>query len=381
MNITQTDGSLWQRRIFVITALFLVCGVLPFVGGLAVGNFFPDWQWNHVAFHSFVESFGSLMAIAIAVFILARTDVKSRNYMLPLACSMLTMGILNGFHACVNPGVEFVWLHSTAQFAGGLFIAMVWLPKHFIRKLSVKWLPRLLAIVSVLIGVISISYPEMLPAMLVGGKFTLAAKMLNIIGGAAFLSGGIYFALRFYRNGDVTSLLFSSLCLLFGVAGITFESSVLWDTGWWMWHLMQLAAYIVALGYIAAGSVSEYRRTIQAEAILQAKCQQLSAANQQLQAHEQHLRAANQQLDTSNQQLRDSIEEIEQAKTEVDESRQHAEQALAETERMNKLMMGREKRVIEMKREVNALLGELGREPQYQSVLKDETLVLSAKAE
>jgi len=54
---------------------------------------------------------------------------------------------------------------------------------------------------------------------------------------------------------------------------------------------------------------------------------------------------------------------------------------MAEMERMNKLMSGREKRVIEMKREVNALLAELGRQPQYQSVLKDETVVLSDKAE
>jgi len=54
---------------------------------------------------------------------------------------------------------------------------------------------------------------------------------------------------------------------------------------------------------------------------------------------------------------------------------------MAETERMNKLMGGREKRVIEMKREVNALLAELGRQPQYKSVLKDETVVSPDKAE
>ena len=54
--------------------------------------------------------------------------------------------------------------------------------------------------------------------------------------------------------------------------------------------------------------------------------------------------------------------------------------AMAETERMNKLMGGREKRVIEMKREVNALLAELGRQPQYKSVLKDENVVSSDKA-
>jgi len=35
-------------------------------------------------------------------------------------------------------------------------------------------------------------------------------------------------------------------------------------------------------------------------------------------------------------------------------------------------MIGREGRVIEIKKEVNALLAELGREPQYKSGLEDE---------
>ena len=222
MDITETEVFLWQRRVFLTTAVFLIGGVLIFVGGLAVGNFFPNWQLVNVAFHSFLESFGSLMAIAIAVFVLIRIDKKSRNYMLPLACSMLAMGILDGFHACVNPGTEFVWLHSTAQFAGGLFIAIIWLPKHLFRKHTVRWLPILLVIVCMLIGVISISYPEVLPSMLVSGKFTLDAKILNIIGGVLFLSGGIYFTQQFYRNGDVTSLLFSSLFLFFRCSGNNF---------------------------------------------------------------------------------------------------------------------------------------------------------------
>jgi len=43
----------------------------------------------------------------------------------------------------------------------------------------------------------------------------------------------------------------------------------------------------------------------------------------------------------------------------------------AEMERMNRLMTGREMRVIEMKKEVNALLAELGKEPEYKSVLEE----------
>ncbi len=48
------------------------------------------------------------------------------------------------------------------------------------------------------------------------------------------------------------------------------------------------------------------------------------------------------------------------------------QETLAEIARFNRLMTSREERVIEMKKEVNALLAELGRELQYKSVLKDE---------
>ena len=51
---------------------------------------------------------------------------------------------------------------------------------------------------------------------------------------------------------------------------------------------------------------------------------------------------------------------------------------LTEIERFNKLMIGREGRVIEMKKEVNVLLAELDREPQYKSVLEDAKAVISS---
>jgi len=54
------------------------------------------------------------------------------------------------------------------------------------------------------------------------------------------------------------------------------------------------------------------------------------------------------------------------------------EKTLAEMERMNRLMTGREMRVIEMKKEVNALLGELGKEPEYKSVLEETEAVVSS---
>jgi len=64
--------------------------------------------------------------------------------------------------------------------------------------------------------------------------------------------------------------------------------------------------------------------------------------------------------------------------TEQKQAHEKYEENIAETERMNRLMVGREKRVIEMKREVNSLLDELGRDPQYQSVLEEAETVISS---
>ncbi len=52
----------------------------------------------------------------------------------------------------------------------------------------------------------------------------------------------------------------------------------------------------------------------------------------------------------------------------ADSSARRAQQALADMERMNAVMMGREQRVLEMKQEVNDLLDQLGQARRYEHV-------------
>ena len=71
---------------------------------------------------------------------------------------------------------------------------------------------------------------------------------------------------------------------------------------------------------------------------------------------------------------RDLINALAERLSRVIERKQAEEEKreiIAEMERMNRLMTGREMRVIEMKKEVNALLAELGKEPEYKSVLEE----------
>jgi len=73
----------------------------------------------------------------------------------------------------------------------------------------------------------------------------------------------------------------------------------------------------------------------------------LNAANQQLQASQQ-------QLEAMNGQLQDEITERKQATEEM--------------ERFNRLAVGRELRMVELKKQVNALLCELDREEEYRNL-------------
>ena len=80
---------------------------------------------------------------------------------------------------------------------------------------------------------------------------------------------------------------------------------------------------------------------------LRASEQQLSAANDVLQAQEQQLKAGNLQLQTNEEQLQEKMKDLE---------------------RFNRLAVGREHRMVELKREINELLRELGREEEYKTV-------------
>ncbi|MCI5168166.1 MAG: PAS domain S-box protein [Candidatus Electrothrix sp. GM3_4] len=42
-------------------------------------------------------------------------------------------------------------------------------------------------------------------------------------------------------------LLLANHCLLFGMAALLFHFSFLWDATWWLWHILRVSSYIVAL--------------------------------------------------------------------------------------------------------------------------------------
>ncbi|GJQ58341.1 MAG: hypothetical protein SCALA701_11420 [Candidatus Scalindua sp.] len=86
--------------------------------------------------------------------------------------------------------------------------------------------------------------------MLIEGRFTFVAKALNMSGGILFLTGALHFYIQYRKSEEKEYLIFTMLCILFGMAGLLFEHSQLWDASWWWWHVLRLAAYMIVLSYL-----------------------------------------------------------------------------------------------------------------------------------
>ena len=88
------------------------------------------------------------------------------------------------------------------------------------------------------------------------------------------------------------------------------------------------------------------------------KAEELEALNQQLRASEQQLRTSEQQLKAANQQLEAKEQALQESQTQLMEK-------LAEVERFNKMMVGRELTMIKLKEEIKSLLEEMGKPKKY----------------
>jgi len=236
---------------FLKVSYLTICGIIfLFLGNLA-HLLLPDVYWIHEPFHSSIEATGALCALILAVLILLiRKYNTTRFFYVWIVCGLTSMGFLDLLHAFVDPGESFVWLHSTATFMGGLFFVMVWLPERVSLARYTSTFPKMVFITTCIVGIISIALPDLMPGMLLGeGSFTQSAHLINFLGGLFFLAASLWFFKAYRRNRSFDEILFAMHSLLFGVAGILFTFSELWDIGWWLWHMVRVAAYSIALYY------------------------------------------------------------------------------------------------------------------------------------
>ncbi|MBF0383373.1 MAG: response regulator [Magnetococcales bacterium] len=235
----------WSR----LLTTFLASAFIPLGIALISTQFFNQHKWVHEPFHALLEGMGSIVALLVSLFIIImRNNRQLHPKYIWVAAALLSMGLLDGFHAATRPGNTFVWLHSLATFLGGVTFTMIFLPENISSNHISRRFPYIIAIISVAIGLISVISTYLVPVMIQNQSFTTLATSLNIIGGVGFIFAWFHFA--WGTNTEAMQgeqILLANHCLLFGVAGILFEFSILWDNNWWLWHIIRLAAYLILL--------------------------------------------------------------------------------------------------------------------------------------
>jgi signal transduction histidine kinase len=232
----------------LVRVLILVCSV-PIVGELLFHSLGNELHWENIPVHAVVEAWGFFAGLILAaLLILLRRYNSAYEHHLWIVSGLLVMSILDGFHAASMPGKTFVWLHSLATLGGGIFFCMVWLPAPLTSRIRDRWIFGAASAGAVFLGAAGMAWPSMVPAMLVEGNFSATAITVNFIGGLGFLAAAAWFFSRQQQALGIDDFFFAVLSLLFGMAGIFFSLSKLWNIEWWFWHMLRLLAYWVVMG-------------------------------------------------------------------------------------------------------------------------------------
>ena len=252
-----------NKAIKHISLIFTFALLLPILGAEALNSFMPE-KFFDLAMHSLLESIGGFIALSMSAFLYYRSlhDRELYRQYVWIILALSSMGIFDLFHAVLQPGNNFVWFHSIAVFVGGLFFSMIWLSQ--IRSLHIpRFIIAFLILMTLTIAAYSLSFSQSIPLMLnEDGGFTSIANTLNLGGGLLFIIATIFFIKEYKKENSEQELLFVGHTLLFGIAGLLFNSSVLFDTGWWFWHVLRLTAYMFAQSFIVLLFLNEVKAHI-----------------------------------------------------------------------------------------------------------------------
>ena len=236
----------------------LFVAIAPIGASIVLNLWLPGSHWENPVLHAAIESAGAFAALTVATLILiAPAQQKRPSPLFWAACALTGLALFDGLHAFTTPHRSYEWLHCLAIFVGGCLFAGVWLPVGLARCGVMRICPLLLIVGTLTLGGLSYWLWESLPIATTGGHLILPAGILNALGCCGFFAAAVYFATTDPREEPAAVHLFAHLCVLFGVSGLLFGHSVLWDATWWMWHFVHLAAYGIAVAFF----LLEYRRS------------------------------------------------------------------------------------------------------------------------
>jgi PAS domain S-box-containing protein len=307
-------------KLFLILAGIIIA-LLPSI--IATGVIPTDWLAINEPLHAVVETTGSVAAILMAVFLIAKSEDVYAGPSFLVAMGLLSMGILDLLHASTSAGHGFVLLRNLAGFIGALWFASTWLPGVYFDKARMwrRWLPWAVIVLSLGIGIWILWQRDRIPLMMEEETFTPAAVTLNLFSGGLFLAAALRLLIDFGRLQKPAIYLFAWIAMLFGVANLTFPASELWDAKWWFWHSLRLLSYLLALGFI----IREHQRTISDLRIAVAKHQ---SAEDALTRYQDHLEELVEERTAELKETNDALELQSRERKFVEEALRKSEERL-----------------------------------------------------
>ncbi|MCE8428435.1 MAG: PAS domain S-box protein [Candidatus Methanoperedens sp.] len=243
---------------------------------------------------------------------LLQKDKRVPGYYIWVSLALISMGLLDGFHAFSPQGDSFVWMHGMAVLVGGFLFAMVWMPDRIARSRPTGALHIVVVVVIITLSIFSV-YSHILPTMISEGNFTSVAKTINMLGGFFFLSAAVFFVIRYKSNHSHEDFLFLNFCLLNGWAGLLFQFSQIWDADWWFWHVLRLAAYLTVLSYMFitfqryGAELTQHREHL--KELVQKRTGELKMTNEQLQQEIVERKRAQEKLHKAHDELEIRVQE------------------------------------------------------------------------
>ncbi len=251
------QDSHWHINPWIV--LLAATAFIPLTASSLLQFFLVGWYWVNEPVHAALEAWGALTALTVSALLFAGERPLGHNARINIiASALLASGLLDAVHACLHQGSAFVWTRSLSTMAGGAIFALIWLPERFeTTSLSGKLLPFATGLTGSIVALLLLTCPELFPAAMSQGQFTTIARIVNSAGGLLYLLAAIRLLADYDSTDSKSYLVFANLCLLSGVSGLLFQSSNLWDAGWWFWHALRLAGYLLLLAYL----IGVYHRT------------------------------------------------------------------------------------------------------------------------
>lgn len=237
--------------------LLLVLLTLPAGVMVVVLFLWPDVLWIAEIPYTAVGVLGSFVAMLLSVSIITR--YRGQSGIPYISAGLMAIGIIDGFRAFSTPGsTEFVWLHSLAGIAGGIFFAfyvlteMTRLPMPSIQTTTkgVGWLLGGTAMAALLLGALTIVFSGILPPTMQENHLTPVAWIMSSIPVALYLFAGSNLLWQYRKTGSHELFLFTAILIFLFQASEIFYFATFWGVIWWLWQALRLTVYLAVLGYV-----------------------------------------------------------------------------------------------------------------------------------